>query len=96
MRYRLPFGTLCLIGRKDVRDDTGLDLWPDTTTLHARIAGLPDGEPIDEGEIRIGRAAFLEQLTTVRVTGPRRAAALAAFGRLFAGTLWDAYAGQAV
>ncbi|MDP9794649.1 cholesterol oxidase [Catenuloplanes nepalensis] len=94
MRYRLPFGTLCLIGHKDVRDDPGLDLWPDTTTLHARIVGLPDGEPIDEGEISIGRAAFLEQLTTVRVTGPRRAAALAAFGRLFAGTLWDVYAGQ--
>ncbi|MDR7275778.1 GMC oxidoreductase [Catenuloplanes atrovinosus] len=92
MRYRLPFSDLCLVGRKDVHDGPGPDLWPDTTTLHARIETVPGGEPIDEGEIAIGRAAFLEQLATVRVTGPRRAAALAAFGRLFAGTLWDVYA----
>ncbi|WP_063746790.1 GMC oxidoreductase [Catenuloplanes japonicus] len=91
MRYRLPFGEWCLVGRKDVRDDPGPDMWADTTTLHTRILAAPGGEPVDAGQITIGRAAFLRQLTTFRTSGPRRAAALTTFGRLFAGELWEEY-----
>jgi cholesterol oxidase len=91
MRYRLPFGSWRLVGHKDVRDDPGVDVWSDTTTLHTRIEAEPGGELVDEGRIEIGRAAFLRQLTTFRAGGPRPAAALAAFGRLFAGELWDEY-----
>ena len=41
MLYRLPFSDaggnpLTLVGHKVVRDDPGLDLWPDTSTLYIR------------------------------------------------------------
>ena len=99
MRYRLRFTDaasrpLLLEGRKDMHNGPGWDLWRDTTTLRIRLLTDADGrteELIGAGVIRIGRAPFLRQLTTIRVSGPRPLAALTAFGRLFAGELWDVY-----
>lgn len=58
MYYRLHFADsagnpLTLLGHKDVRDDAGLDLWSDTTTLFVRIlpghvAAERDGSDLDD------------------------------------------------
>jgi cholesterol oxidase len=51
MLYRLWFSDsvgnpLTLVGFKTVRDDSGFDVWPDTSTLHVRIlSGHVDGWP---------------------------------------------------
>ena len=53
MLYRLHFADaggnpLTLVGHKDVHDDPGLDVWPDTSTLYVRLhAGhaAPGSEP---------------------------------------------------
>lgn len=107
MLYRLYFEAadgrpLTMTGFKLVGDDPGLDLWPDTTTLYVRLLaghvppGGDDGaEVVGAGQIHIYLLDFARQLTTFRVRGPsaaERARALALFGRLFMGRLWDTYA----
>jgi predicted acylesterase/phospholipase RssA len=107
MLYRLFFADeqnrrLTLTGFKEIRDDPGFDVWKDTTTLYTNIfeGHLAEGAdggatPIATGIISIHLFDFLHQLTTFRVTGPTladRTSALARFGRLFLGKLWDVYA----
>ncbi|MDQ4118266.1 MAG: GMC family oxidoreductase, partial [Actinomycetota bacterium] len=105
MVYRLRFTggdgvPRTLVGRKEVHDDAGADLWRDTTTLFARLldghAGGPphaDDEPdgatvAGAGVLRIGEIDLVRQLATFRTTGPDGAAALYRFGRFFLGELW--------
>lgn len=110
MRYRLFFrdgagNPLTLTGVKDVHDEPGFDLWSDTTTLYMRVLRghveadrETDAEVTASGILRIHPRDFARQLTTFRVHGPSaedRANALADFGRLFLGELWERYAGQA-
>jgi predicted acylesterase/phospholipase RssA len=107
MLYRLFFHDdkgqpLTFTGFKEVRDDPGFDLWSDTTTLYIRIlrghvaaADDAQAEVVAAGILRLHQIDFLKQLTTFRTGGPTladRAAALARFGRFFAGKLWDVYA----
>lgn len=107
MLYRLWFrdaagNALTLSGHKVVRDHPGLDLWADTTTLYVRIlrghvpeGGDADAETVAAGILRIPLRDFARQLTTFRASAPTvggRLAALARFGRLFVGRLWDVYA----
>ncbi|HEX9960986.1 MAG TPA: patatin-like phospholipase family protein [Pyrinomonadaceae bacterium] len=109
MLYRLFFHdkdgrALTLSGFKDIRDDPGFDLWADTTTLYTHIYNghvsaeeEKDAEIVASGIINIYFFDFLKQLTTFRVEGSTvsdRASALARFGRLFMGKLWDVYARQ--
>lgn len=103
MLYRLhltdPAGNdLTLVGHKDVHDDPGIDVWPDTSTLYVRIlAGHTEPETDDQarvvgaGVLNILVADLAQQLTTFRSEGPRPAQAFAAFGRLFFGELWAVY-----
>ncbi|MGH9023020.1 MAG: GMC family oxidoreductase, partial [Acidimicrobiia bacterium] len=104
MRYRLLFSDgdgapLTLQGLKTIRDDPGFDVWSDTTTLYTRIleGHVPPGADAEvraAGILRIHMRDFLRQLTTFRAHGPTLAAeakAVAAFGRLFVGELWDIY-----
>ncbi|MET7458008.1 GMC oxidoreductase [Streptomyces sp. NPDC005574] len=103
MLYRLHLRTpgdtpLTLTGHKEVADDPGLDVWPDTSTLHVRLlAGhtRPDDDAtatvIGAGVLVIQLGDFLQQLTTFRTTGPHPARAMARFGRLFLGELWTVY-----
>lgn len=106
MRYRLYFhdgagNPLTLSGVKDIRDDPGFDLWSDTTTLYVRILqGHVDAETETRAEVcasgilQIYMLDFAKQLTTFRVHGggmATRTKALADFGRLFLGELWDLY-----
>lgn len=109
MHYRLWFTSgqgekLTLLGFKDVKDDPGSDECEDTTTLYTRI--LKGHLSVDDdtatatvaaGIIKIQMLDFLQQLTTFRVEGGSladRTNALARFGRLFMGKLWDVYGQQ--
>lgn len=106
MLYRLFFtdpagAPLTLSGCKLVEDGHGADVWHDTTTLYVRIFrghigadGEPDAEIAAAGILRLHLHDFLHQLTTFRVEGgplQLRASALARFGLLFLGSLWDVY-----
>ncbi|MCA1675100.1 MAG: hypothetical protein LC799_23895 [Actinobacteria bacterium] len=110
VRYRLYFNDsvgnqLTLAGFKDIKDDPGFDLWSDTTTLYVRILrghvnreAEPAAEVIAAGILQIYMRDFAKQLTTFRTRGGGPAArtkALADFGRLFLGELWDLYRGKA-
>jgi cholesterol oxidase len=109
MHYRLHFtdglgDPRTMIGFKEVRDDPGLDVWEDTSTLYTSIVPghvPPDQEPDDDvsaaGILRIQVLDFAQQMTTFRTTGPdveSRRKALGAFNKLFLGKLWDLYGGK--
>jgi hypothetical protein len=109
MYYRLWFTDpqgqeLTLVGFKDVKDDPGNDQWEDTTTLYTRILKghvTADGDTaaamVASGIIKIQMLDFLQQMTTFKVEGgnlAERTNALARFGRLFLGKLWDVYGQQ--
>ncbi|MGW2631151.1 GMC oxidoreductase [Streptomyces chattanoogensis] len=99
LHLRAPGGApLTLVGHKDVHDDPGLDIWPDTSTLYVRLlAGhtRPDDDAtapvVGAGVVIIQVGDFIQQLTTFRTAGPRPARAMERFGRLFLGELWDVY-----
>jgi predicted acylesterase/phospholipase RssA len=106
MRYRLLCreaggAVATLAGVKFVENDVGLDALRDTTTLFVRLF---EGDVSEEAEtgatilgagiVRIEFLDFLQQMTTFRAEGPSIAAeiqALARFGALFLGKLWDVY-----
>lgn len=111
MRYLLWFTDAAgrprtLAGHKVIVDDHGFDTWTDSTTLYTRILhGHVAQDAIDvapvvaAGVLRIKPLMFARQLTTFRATGPdlrSRLQALARFGRLFTGALWDVYLTQAL
>jgi cholesterol oxidase len=104
MTYRMPMTTegghhFFLHGFKHVRDDKGLDLWPDTSTLFVTIhEGLDDRGPVvGRGVLRILPKDFATQMRTFKITNAgslvRRLKAAADFGRFFAGALYDTYGG---
>jgi cholesterol oxidase len=107
MRYRLyardPADTpVTVSGFKRVRDDPGMDVWSDTSTLYTRIfqghVTLDQeggAEVLGAGVINVHLLDFLHQLTTFDVEAAsevERLAILAEFGRFFMGRLWDVYA----
>lgn len=104
MRYRLPFrdgaGNLVeLVGKKDVGDDAGFDIWRDTTRLATEIrAGHQTGELEDAASRALARGivvitpfALVRQLTTFRGTP----IGLTRFFFVFASTVWRLYRGRA-
>ncbi|MEA2312647.1 MAG: cholesterol oxidase [Solirubrobacteraceae bacterium] len=106
MFYRLFFHDaaghpLTLTGFKEVRDDRGFDVWSDTSTLYTRIRQghvtadtEQDAVVLATGILRIHPLDFARQLTTFRTHPVTRVDALARFGGLFAGELWEAYGGR--
>ena len=106
MKYRLLIADgeghpVTLNGFKEVKDDRGFDVWSDTTTLFTRIlAGHvepSDGDADDAAEVlatgilHVLPQDFAVQMTTFRVDPAHRVDALARFGGLFAGSLWEAF-----
>ena len=102
MLYRLwlrgPGGNpMTFTGVKQVRDDPGLDVWRDTSTLYVRVfdghlePGVNDGSVLAAGVITIHIPDFMEQLTTFRTSGNGPVGAMEGFGRLFLGQLWEVY-----
>ncbi|MFC5828142.1 hypothetical protein [Nonomuraea insulae] len=99
--YEAPFSydgrRYYLAGRKNVRDDLGLDLWPDTTTLEVRLHRGPDaeGEVVGAGVLRLGVGDLAALLVSMRAgdaaTPVEAARGYARFGLLFARSLRDSY-----
>jgi len=76
-----------LHGVKLVRDDPGMDVWADTTTLAVTVTDATGAE-VGTGELRIALADLARQLTTIR---GRSLSQLWRFGMHFAGSLLDTY-----
>jgi len=106
MKYRLFFSDksgkeMTLSGYKHVQDNIGPDIWTDTSTLftnlyegHIEESQEASSTIVAAGILRIKIADFAKQLTTFRSNGStfsKRADAMAKFGKLFAGSLWDVY-----
>jgi len=96
MEYRLAFdhdgADYFLAGRKHVHDDPGFDLWKDTTTLYTVVhAGTDESAPVAAaGILTLGVEALAKLVATMRPQGGG-IEPLAAFGRLFLGSLWESY-----
>ncbi len=85
-------------GFKVVHDDAGPDVWSDTTTLYTTLRRDDERGPVvGRGILRITPDDFARQLATIEVTGAtntgERLAAVARFGRFFAGALYEVYGG---
>jgi cholesterol oxidase len=87
-------------GFKVIRNDPGLDIWPDTTTLYITIHDGSDasGRVVGRGILHIAIPDFLKQVTTLEVTNAETAAqrrdAEFAFARFFGLELYQTYAGS--
>ncbi|HEX5982761.1 MAG TPA: GMC family oxidoreductase, partial [Solirubrobacterales bacterium] len=104
MLYRLHFTDgeehpVTMTGFKVVEDDPGVDnVWKDTSTLYTRVLAGHVGPEEDEaaetiaaGILHIEPLDFARQLTTFDTTPNGRLDAVARFGALFAGNLWEVY-----
>jgi cholesterol oxidase len=104
MLYRLHFTDaeehpLTMTGFKVVEDDPGTDnVWKDTSTLYTRLLAGHVGPGEDEaaetvasGVLRIEPLDFARQMTTFDTEPDGRVDAVARFGALFAGNLWEVY-----
>lgn len=86
-------------GFKVVRDDKGLDIWPDTTTLFITLYEGEDdqGNVLGKGILEIRPDDFLKQMTTMTITGARDAALrlkwLTKFAAFFGDTVFQTYGG---
>jgi cholesterol oxidase len=84
-------------GFKLVHDQSGFDIWEDTTTLYITVH---DGESfnnplVGQGILKIAPVDFMRQMSTLRVTNTnnlkQRLELTARFGHFFAGVLFDTY-----
>jgi cholesterol oxidase len=83
---------ITLSGVKEIEDDPGLDAWSDVTTLFTRItAGHGDGERIASGILHVRPQDLPGLVGSFRVRPAHRVDALARFGALFAGELWEVF-----
>jgi len=100
MEYELGFKTAedkryLLKGFKTIRNDPGLDLWSDTTTLMTQVLTAESKTPVGAGILRISVPQLLRQLMTFQAVGTSTSAealeVLGRFGKFFMGNLWDTY-----
>jgi choline dehydrogenase-like flavoprotein len=87
-----------LDGYKQIRDEDGMDLWSDTTTLYVTVhEGEGTAGPVAaKGIVTIHAADFARQMTTMRGVGGSpldQLKAMATFGRMFAGALNESFGG---
>jgi predicted patatin/cPLA2 family phospholipase len=86
-----------LAGAKELRNQRGLDLWSDTTTLFSRLHLGRDksGPVVGAGVLRLSPLALLRMMLTLSPRNERslldRAAALGKFGKFFSASLYDSY-----
>jgi cholesterol oxidase len=84
-------------GYKDVQDNKGIDLWKDTTVLYITVyEGDNDQSPVKGmGILKIEPEDLAIQVTTMKAVHATKNIdklhAISAFGKLFAGALWDTY-----
>lgn len=107
MRYRLFFENsdgkpFTMSGFKSIQDNTGPDIWKDTTTLytnlyegHLEADEEANAQIFATGILHILLLDFIHQMTTMHSNAPtlaQRLDATARFGKMFAGALWETYA----
>jgi cholesterol oxidase len=82
-------------GYKDIKNDKGLDVWLDTTTLFITVyEGESDaGKILGKGKLKIEIKDFVKQLSTMKAINTDKGGlkAVATFGKFFAGNVWDTY-----
>lgn len=84
-------------GFKVIRDDRGLDIWSDTTTLYVTVWQGTDntGPIVGRGILYITPDDFTKQLTTTKITNApskiTEAKDIVRFGMHFMGELWKTY-----
>ena len=84
-------------GFKAIKNDAGLDVWLDTTTLFITVHEGSDetGKVLGKGKLKIAPGDFVKQLTTMKSVNHEKGVsgmkALTAFGKFFAGNIWDTY-----
>jgi cholesterol oxidase len=89
--------TFLFSGFKEIRDDDGFDMWKDTTVLFITVSQTQgtDSLIIGKGKLEIRISDFEKQLTTMKAIhtqkGIEKIEAIAKFGKLFVGNLWDTY-----
>lgn len=83
-----------LAGEKRVHNDSGIDLWKDTTTLYTTLheGSEKSGKVVGGGILTLGVRQLLALLSTFKPINGGNLATIGSFGRLFAGELWDVYA----
>ena len=102
MKYRMKLtdeaaNTFYFYGYKVLRDDVGLDMWSDTTTLYISVwRGEDDsGELLGRGILRISPEDFMKQLATLQAINAESVGdalkATARFGAFFTGVLHKTY-----
>lgn len=86
-----------LAGKKEVKDNPGLDLWKDTTTLNARLFEGSDstGNIVGAGILTLEVKELVKLIKNMRAIDASGTAEkinlLANFGTFFLGELWDTY-----
>jgi len=86
-----------LAGQKRVRDDSGFDLWSDTTTLFTTLREGQDatGPTVGAGILHLSVAELIKMSATMRTVNAESPAAgaeaLSRFGTFFLGNLWATY-----
>lgn len=86
-----------LAGKKEVRDESVLDLWPGTTTLYTRLHKGTDktGPVVGAGILSLGVTDLIKLVSTIEVlhasSGTDKVKTIAKFGKFFMGELWDSY-----
>lgn len=89
-----------LAGQKDMRNDSVLQMWRQTTTLYTTLHAGTDksGSVVGAGVLSLGMTDLIAMLGTVHATNStstaQQADAIARFGRFFLGQLWDSYGGH--
>ncbi len=102
MRYRMQLTDTSGVswyfsGFKRIRNDKGLDLWPDTTTLYYTVyKGSDENAPVHgRGILHILADDFARQLKTFKARNASNPAealeAVARFGRYFAGATFESF-----
>ncbi|MFC0351002.1 GMC oxidoreductase [Undibacterium danionis] len=80
-------------------DHSPFKIWHDTSTLYVTVYRGSDktGEVLGSGVLHIQPTDFVKQMTTMKVSNAKseqeRIAAVARFGKYFAGVLWENYGG---
>ncbi len=88
-------------GFKRIKDEKGVDVWGDTTTLYITIYEGNDetGAIAAKGKLFIAKTDFVRQMTTMKATtseGDTSVRGTAKFGAFFAGELWSTYGAEAI
>ena len=90
-----------MAGRKEVKQDSIVDLWKATTTLYTQLHEGTDktGPVAGAGVLSLGLPELMAMMPTMHVTNARNPAeaaeAMARFGHFFLGELWDTYVKKA-